>query len=63
MIRAMLAVLVTAGVVWAGVLTTQPPAPVAEACAPGVPVSMDGTCGLSWDDIRDQPVHTMQETP
>lgn len=26
-------------------------------CEPGVPMGSDGTCGLTWDDIREQPVY------
>ena len=64
--RAALAVILTAGFVWAGsavyVLRTadSAPAPRAEICEPGEPRSADGTCGLSWDDIRNQPIQTGQ---
>ena len=57
MIRLVVAALVTTGALAAGIAASAP-APVAVKCPAGVPVSQDGTCGLSWDDIRNQPVYT-----
>lgn len=62
-IRAALAVALTAGFIWTGsavyVIRTDDSAPArAEVCEPGEPRSADGTCGLSWDDIRNQPTYT-----
>lgn len=37
--------------------------PRVETCDPGQPRSADGTCGLSWDDIRESEIHYQEGTP